>query len=779
MTRPIPIGSLRDTPQLAALLGRLRRKLVLQIWLHGAGGVFVPLVAWLAFVFFADWALHVPLAVRLFHLAVLGALPVFLVWREVVRHLRRVPDAAGLAVLFERAHPELHELLVTAVQAQAPEGAARRSESVARILRDADAKARTLELDGVLQERPQALRAFAGALALGALTLGALLGGETSSIFFQRLVGRDVPWPQRTRLELLVADPARPGEYMRSEDELVVRIARGVDLPIAVRTIGEVPEEVILHFKDGGDAALTSATDGEFRTLLRSCQEDLELYATGGDDEDRKPALKVEVLDPPDIAALAVEVTPPAYVGLAPRTEFDRDVQVLAGSKLSIRVIPTPADAVGSVRVLPSDVVLELTPTTFPLREGETEPRVALGFEIVAESSLRYRFELRAPSGLTDPDPGLFSVEVRSDERPEVELVSPARLEVETLQSGALRLSARALDDLGIHSLAWRARSMGGEQRNGDWNELVLQDAPLPMRGDEVPRGVALFGSTRVEVASLGATGAAVALGDLFELEFRAIDTRPPVDGAPDPKGIGTSSPVRLRVIGEDEFLRRLQDRLARARGEVAALDELLRTQAQRTRDVLQALETSSGQSVSNAELAAALAGERRVLGDSDALVREFAGALEGVLYARVDDKAGAWLDALDAELAKSTQKGFPLEAWKRFAETVRTSRLSSSGLSGQLGGLFELALLISTEDLAEAAAALDRAARRTDGAAIREELETASLRERSAQERVSQLLDKLAEWDNFQSILTLTRDILGRQKSIRDKTAEMTGARK
>lgn len=779
MTRPIPIGSLRETPQVAALLGRLRRKLALQIWLHGVGGVFVPLVAWLAFVFFADWALHVPLAVRLFHLAVLGALPVFLVWREIVRHLRRVPDAAGLAVLVERAHPELNELLVTAVQVQARDGEARRSESVARILRDADAKARTLALDGVLHERPQALRAFGGILALLVLAFGSLLGGETSAIFFQRLIGKDVPWPQRTRLELIVADPARPGEFLRSEDELSVRIARGVDLPISVRALGEIPEEVLLHFKDGGDAALTSATDGEFRTLLRSCQEDLELYATGGDDEDRKPLLKVEVLDPPDIAALAVEVTPPAYVGLAARTEFDRDVQVLAGSKLSIRVIPTPADAIGSVRVLPADLVFELTPTTFPLREGESEPRAALGFELVAESSLRYRFELRAPSGLTDPDPGLFSVEVRSDERPEIELVSPARLEVETLQSGALRLSARALDDLGIHSLAWRSRAMGGEQRNSDWIELALQDAALPLRGDEAPRGVAVFGTSRIEVASLAATGSAVALGDLFEVELRAIDTRPAVDGAPDPKGIGASSPVRLRVIGEDEFLRRLQDRLARARGEVAALDELLRTQAQRTRDVLQSLESASGQSASNAELAAALAGERRVLGDCEALVREFAGALEGVLYARIDDKAGAWLDALDAELAKSTQKGFPLEAWKRFAETVRTSRLTSNGLSGQLGGLFELALLVSTEDLAEAASALDRAGRRTDVAAVREELEMASVRERSAQERVSQLLDKLAEWDNFQSILTLTRDILGRQKSIRDKTAEMTGARK
>jgi hypothetical protein len=32
-------------------------------------------------------------------------------------------------------------------------------------------------------------------------------------------------------------------------------------------------------------------------------------------------------------------------------------------------------------------------------------------------------------------------------------------------------------------------------------------------------------------------------------------------------------------------------------------------------------------------------------------------------------------------------------------------------------------------------------------------------------------LLDELAEWDNFQNILALTRDILNRQKALRERT--------
>ncbi|RLB54462.1 MAG: hypothetical protein DRI90_20235, partial [Deltaproteobacteria bacterium] len=57
----------------------------------------------------------VPVAVRLVHLAILGGLPAFMLWRELFQRLRNIPDEGGLAVLVERAHPELHELLVSAV----------------------------------------------------------------------------------------------------------------------------------------------------------------------------------------------------------------------------------------------------------------------------------------------------------------------------------------------------------------------------------------------------------------------------------------------------------------------------------------------------------------------------------------------------------------------------------------------------------------------------------------------------------------------------------------
>ena len=39
--------------------------------------------------------------------------------------------------------------------------------------------------------------------------------------------------------------------------------------------------------------------------------------------------------------------------------------------------------------------------------------------------------------------------------------------------------------------------------------------------------------------------------------------------------------------------------------------------------------------------------------------------------------------------------------------------------------------------------------------------------------ERMEDLLAELAEWDNFQNVLALTRDILNRQKALRERTQQ------
>jgi hypothetical protein len=79
------------------------------------------------------------------------------------------------------------------------------------------------------------------------------------------------------------------------------------------------------------------------------------------------------------------------------------------------------------------------------------------------------------------------------------------------------------------------------------------------------------------------------------------------------------------------------------------------------------------------------------------------------------------------------------------------------------------LSLEISEDHAREAA---DELAQAQDGAGAEAlaALERAVAAQTRTQELIEQLLVKLGEWDNFQSVLTLTRDILNRQKNLEQR---------
>jgi len=105
--------------------------------------------------------------------------------------------------------------------------------------------------------------------------------------------------------------------------------------------------------------------------------------------------------------------------------------------------------------------------------------------------------------------------------------------------------------------------------------------------------------------------------------------------------------------------------------------------------------------------------------------------------------------------------------------EAWRETRGAGQGLANQLVSLLDLSLQISLGDASAAADALDEATRAVDLAGTHERLVETDRLQESSRARMEQLLGQLAEWDNFQSILTLTRDILNRQKALRDRTKE------
>jgi len=782
----VPANPQASSEKLDRLLAQLRGRIVRLLWLHGFGTVLAVAAGWLLFAFLSDLLLHLPAPIRVFHTVSLVLLPAYFVWREGLRLTRRVPDGTGLAQLVERAHPTLHELLVSAIQlGERLRRGQTGSESpvlIERVVAEAEREAQRLDVGPVLAPSGPRRRAALG-LGAGLVTLLALSARpDLTSIFLARMWGTDVPWPQRTHLTVEI-----PGlDQEEADGELRVRVARGSDVPVIVRALGVVPDEVTFHHDDGRSQVVPTGRSTPVRARLSAVQEDTVFHVTGGDDRDREPRVRLIVLQPPDITGLAVRVVPPAYSGLEERVVLDRDVEVLQGSRLTIHALCDPPDARGVARLLPQDSELELVPMPFPAppdapgegRDTETaggpapEARPGLGFEWTADASFRYRFELVDDTGLPNPDPGLFGVQVFEDKRPEVLVIAPGRVEIDVVAGGALPLRTRVRDDFGVAGVRWEVRGSGSEEPL--LSAGALEPTPVvPL--EDVYRGSAhetVVARARLEVNEIAGLEPLVE-GQQLALQVFALDNREPEANE------SASAPIRLRVVSVEDFMRRLRDRLARAGEQVHRLSDLQEEKLLRTREILTALSSDEMGTGELSDLGALLAGQRRVQGDARALSRDLAAVTESLLYARIDDRAGALLDALDEALATlsapsaSADRAFQVEPWNAVAQRYARGELGTAGLAGQLVSIVALGLAISEEHSTLATEALVAARDAAGPAAARDAVARAYEQQQLTKESVETLLELLAEWDNFQSILSLTRDILGGQRSLLERTRQ------
>lgn len=759
------------TPRLERLLRLLRRRLAGHVWLHGLGTLVAIACGWLAFAYLADRVLRVPHAVRVAHGALLVALVVFAAWRWLLRPLASLPSRAGLAVLFERRRPELRERLVSAVQLQARGAREEGSPTlVRRVLAEADELAGSFaapDVRGTFDAAVPRRRFLEGALLALALCVLALRHPGEARIFLARMLGSATPWPQRTTLTVDVPLEGPGVQITREPERIHVRVSRGTDVPVLVKADGVVPEEVRLRFDAGRDMVLTSAGGNAFRTLLRSCQENVAFVALGGDDLDGRPVVSIEVLRPPDVEGIAFQVHPPEYAGMPDELVFQREVSVLAGSELRVHVLPQPRDARGQAWVLPEERAVALAPEAFPARAGQVEPGepvVGLAFDWRATSSVGIRVELSDRSGLTNPDPGLFRIRVVEDRPPEVSVLAPARSEFEVVRGGAFALRARAEDDFAVRTMRWRV----GQAAAAGGAIDTVREGDFALRAPAEGGARQAVGHVRLEVDELGTPERPVAVDQRFEIAVEAEDNRQPQPNQ------GKSPRFRARVVTPEELLRRMQDRLAQARLAAVRLSDLQREKQARVRELLESSEgDASGLRGESPALASALAGQRRVAVDARALARELASIGEDILYARVDAKAALLLDFYDARAAEIDDGLFHPEPWLALAAARRDGTLEPGGFGGNLVELVELALVGGERHVQEAALALAAAEKATSAAEVRAGLLAAAHAQEVALLGMDELLARLAEWDNFQNILSLTRDILNRQKALRERTQQ------
>lgn len=556
------IESIRRTTRLLLLA---QRWAVLLAWLIGAALALV----------FADYLLRFPAGVRLalgagVVLALLGAL-----WRYVSPALRFRPTLTDLALRFERLVPSLRGYLASGVDF-AMHDEAQRSPLAAQAVAEAEQRAGRENLRSLVNPRRTLsdLGAFALAAAVMA-TLGLTMPGA-ASIAAQRWFNPfgEARWLKRTGVESAMAQSVHP---------------RGKALPLQARVTRGLSEDmrVSAHFRlwRDGDAGtwqqviLTQQRDGLFERLIEPDADRIDVRFSSQDDE--TPVQSIAIVPPPRIERAEIVLEPPAY---AARIIGESTVDL--GTGTDERAVLAPAALVGT------RAALTLTfNKPVPTDPASPDWKSVLRWEIDAEHgaadddarlSARLDDDGRAAAwtiawtlgattrlqpvpvdehGLAGPDDVGFRIESRLDVPPGVSILEPAS-DRTCLPRAYVDLRAEARDDVLVEALVL---------------EATVNDAA------EARTIASLSGSTTLEQLNetLDLSMLDVKPGDVVTIVAAATDTFA-LNGAVHERAL--SSPRRLRIITDAEFVEQIYENLSAVR------DSAIRIE-QEQRDLMQRLE--------------------------------------------------------------------------------------------------------------------------------------------------------------------------------------------
>lgn len=528
-------------------LGRLARRWRTHRLLDGAVRWYTLFLCVALVQIVLDGWIRMPLEQRIVTTSLLAlVLIVGIAWWLARPLLRRLPDV-WLAQLVDRSHPELRDLVATAVQFEQGRVGASESNSrglISAVLHDARARIQSVSYEAVLPWRPMRRRAIELLALLGAsVVVGVVISDVTSAWFQRNWLLSDVPWPQRTSIHPEQFDAAHR-RVAAIGDELIIQALNEGVVPRAVRVEWRTASGLT------GTEPMTRIGDVRWEARLGTLNEDVFFRIIGGDE--RTSEYHVIAVERPRIIGTVATITPPAYTRLPAETlTRQATLELLAGSTLAIEA--TANKPLSSAALVDADGVgpqVEIAPSG-KLTATWTQPIAG-----------NYRFVLRDEHGFENLHPVRLAIKVVPDDPPEVTLRIPGVGGSVTPQA-QLTVAVELRDAYGLMS------GVLSVQRN--------EDAPYErVLTSVVPGRIRAAAELSLTLSDFGVTP-----GDQLALRAAAIDIAEPIPNQ------RQSAPARLRVVTardlrtelaarELELRRDFQRFLSAQRGLSAALAQFL-----------------------------------------------------------------------------------------------------------------------------------------------------------------------------------------------------------
>ncbi len=489
-SRTVPVGDAPLLDRLARTARDLRRRRIVAVCFTALGlaaGALLLFDALDRLVSFRE-----PTALVL--AGVIAAVVLLRLGGQLLRVLLFPPRPTELALAVERAHPELMDSYVCAVELEARDAGSLRA--LEEVLHDSVA-AGTASLDLFAVLLPPGLRT--GRLITAGLLFSALAALAAHSRFV-----RKAHWELADRLRGertgLVVTPGN-AEIPENSD---------VTITATVRRWQNTAEIVTLTSEGRRRFRMTSPAPGR-----GSRTHTFTLYAVDAPVRYRvvTPSLagawfRIDPYRPPDIRRGRIRITPPAYTGVAPRELTGlQDFSAPAGSRIRFLIEPTPGAAVtllwGEER-----------------RRPEPGPGAARSVSCELRRSVTFAVTLRDRQGHRTRTPD-FRAESIPDRPPAIDVLEPGR-DVQVLSDAVVRTVARAVDDLGLARVELTFSVSGRDRRT--LTPPVLRSPPdAADAAPGKPRPTRRTVAYRFDLKALGAKE-----GDVLAYSFTATDNRSP-----------------------------------------------------------------------------------------------------------------------------------------------------------------------------------------------------------------------------------------------------------
>lgn len=457
-----------EAPHIEERFGAVRRRLLRTILLTGVAYLLMWTMALSLLCFLADYLFRLPPAIRAVGIGLeLVALGV-VAFLRLVRPLRIRHDDDDIALMLERAHPELRSRVISSVQLgreDAEEDVRHSRAMIGALQSETVTMTRSMDFRGVVSLR------LLKRVAIGALIVAAIAAGV--SVRWHRQLG---VWA--TRLTLKAAEyptatiiddgSVEPGDK-------TLPLGDPVSLAICVSEEGVVPEAGLVRIVTEDEEsirvpALRVAGDVRYEATVENVVTPFTYQFEIGD---ARSALHTIKFTPrPALAELRLTVRPPRYTGL-PVTETESgDVSAPLGSMVELRGRATKPLKSATL------YIGELPP--MPLEIGGDQGRKVRGsFEVLGNNS--YHILLRDREELAEKEPPQYMITGQRDRPPLVKIRKPQR-DRNVTPYALVPLSLLARDDYGVAKAEIRATILRGTSAQAE--PELGEPVTIPLAGE-------------------------------------------------------------------------------------------------------------------------------------------------------------------------------------------------------------------------------------------------------------------------------------------------------